>query len=492
MAISYLFYDIESTGLSKAFDQVLQFAAIRTDHRLKEIDRHDIKVKLRPDIVPSPLAILTNRIPVIDLTKGQCEYEATCQIHRLMNEPNTISLGYNTLGFDDEFLRFSFHRNLLPPYTHQYRSGCRRMDIYPIAIIYWLYKRQILTWPEISGKPSLRLEHLGAANRMVTGQSHEALADVETTIELARRFFQENQMWQYLEGYFDKETDAHRMKELPVAFQSGAGDHRQGLMISGEFGPRQHYQIPVISIGESIPYPNQTLWLRMDQPQLREATPQTIAETTWAIRKRLGEPGILLPPLDRYWRRIGDDRIAIFEKNLHWLQDNQKLFERIISYYREYRYPFIPNLDADASLYQIGFYSRADEKLCRTFQEAPLENKADLIGRFKSPDARILAERILYRNYPDRFAAETAPGFRQYLQRINPPRQKDALVDYRNQKRTTPKDALIEISRLHQSDELDQEQFRLLKDLEDYIRNQFKIDTNRQGQTLIDFGKYKG
>ena len=122
MTISYLFYDIESTGLSKAFDQVLQFAAIRTDRGLKEIDRHEIKVKLRPDIIPSPLAILTNRIPMSDLAKGVCEYEATRQIHRLLNEPDTISLGYNTLGFDDEFLRFSFHRNLLPPYTHQYRN----------------------------------------------------------------------------------------------------------------------------------------------------------------------------------------------------------------------------------------------------------------------------------------------------------------------------------------------------------------------------------
>ncbi|CAB1059120.1 Exodeoxyribonuclease I (EC [Olavius sp. associated proteobacterium Delta 1] len=488
MTISYLFYDIESTGLSKAYDQVLQFAAIRTDHRLKEINRHDIKVKLRPDIIPSPLAILTNRIPMSDLANGLCEYEATRQIHRLLNEPDTISLGYNTLGFDDEFLRFSFHRNLLPPYTHQYRDGCRRMDLYPIAIIYWLYKRQVLTWPEINGKPSLKLEHLGSVNRMVTGQSHEALVDVETTIELARRFLAEKQMWQYLEGYFDKETDAHRMNELPIAFESGAGDHRKGLMISGEYGPRQNYQIPVISIGESIPYSNQTLWLRMDQPQLRETTPQSIAETTWVIRKRLGEPAILLPPHDRYWIRIGDERIALFKENLIWLQNNQEVFEQIVNYYRTYRYPFIPNLDADAALYQIGFYSRADEKLCRNFQEVSLEKKADLIDQFASPDARVLAGRILFRNYPERFQAECASEFNQYMKRINPPRQKDALVDYRDQRRTTPKDALVEIKRLKQSNEFDRNQLRLLEDLEDYIQTQFKMDTDHHGQALINFG----
>ena len=45
MKKTYLFYDIETTGLNKAFDQVLQFAAIRTDKQLNEIDRYTIKVQ---------------------------------------------------------------------------------------------------------------------------------------------------------------------------------------------------------------------------------------------------------------------------------------------------------------------------------------------------------------------------------------------------------------------------------------------------------------
>ena len=489
MAASYLFYDIETTGLNKAFDQVLQFAAIRTDSQLNEIGRHDIKIRLRPDVIPSPLAILTNRIPVGEFAGGLCEYDATVQIHALMNEPDTVSIGYNTLGFDDEFLRFSFHRNLLPPYTHQYRSGCRRMDLFPIAIVYWLYQRQVLTWPVINGKPSLKLEHLGAENRMLTGQSHEALADVETTVELARRFFKKKKMWQYLEGYFDKETDAYRIDELPVALQSGSGEHRKGLMISGEYGPVQNYQIPVISIGESIPYSNQTLWLRMDLPQLRETNPPSISETTWVVRKRLGEPGLLLPPRQRYWRRIGDERSAVFEENLEWLQANPEIFQQVIKYYREYRYPFIPNLDADASLYQIGFYSKADEKLCRKFQQACLMEKAMLVEQFASPDARILAWRILGRNYPRDLPAEYENEFKTYLQRINPFRQEDALIDYREEQRTTPRAALVEIKRLQQTGEFDRKQHRLLADLENYIRSNFTLNTDQHGQTQISFGE---
>jgi exodeoxyribonuclease I len=61
---TYLFYDLETTGLNRAFDQVLQFAAIRTDMSFNEIDRHEIRIKLRPDVIISPYAIITHRIPI--------------------------------------------------------------------------------------------------------------------------------------------------------------------------------------------------------------------------------------------------------------------------------------------------------------------------------------------------------------------------------------------------------------------------------------------
>ncbi len=259
---SYLFYDIETTGLNKAFDQVLQFAAIRTDMKLQEIARYHLEVKLRPDMIPSPQAILTHRISIAQSMQGLGEFEAITQIHQLMNQPGTISLGYNTLMFDDELLRFCFHRNLLPPYTHQYKQGCRRMDMLPITNMYYLYKKEILTWPEIEGKPSLRLEHLNAANQLAAGRAHDALVDVEATVELARRFYTESQMWHYVTGYFDKETDRKRIEEIPVNFHSIACSNRIGLIVSNEFGSANQYQIPVLFIGNSIPYKNQTLWLR--------------------------------------------------------------------------------------------------------------------------------------------------------------------------------------------------------------------------------------
>ena len=69
MKKTYLFYDIETTGLNPCFDQVLEFAAIRTDLELRELERYDLKVKLNPDTVPAPAALMTHRIGVEKMSK---------------------------------------------------------------------------------------------------------------------------------------------------------------------------------------------------------------------------------------------------------------------------------------------------------------------------------------------------------------------------------------------------------------------------------------
>ncbi|MEE9536714.1 MAG: exonuclease domain-containing protein [Desulfobacterales bacterium] len=482
MKKTYLFYDIETTGLNKAFDQVLRFAAIRTDRQLNEIERYTIKIQLRPDVIPSPGAIITNRLSIEDLTNGLHEFEAIRQIHQIMNTPDTIGLGYNTLGFDDEFLRFSFHRNLLPPYTHQFRHGCRRMDLLPMAVMFWLYRKEVITWPQINGKPSLKLEHLRETNQLTAGPSHDAAVDVGATMELTRRFIRDRQMWDYLLGYFEKETDAHRVDEIPNSFQSALGEHRKGLMVSSEYGPQLMYQVPVLSIGNSIPYSNQTLWLRLDLPALKETKANTIDDSTWIVRKRYGEPGIILPPHQRYWKFLSAERKTIVSENLKWLQSNPAIFQQIVSYHRDYSYPFIPNLDPEAALYQIGFFTRSDEKLFKEFQTAQIEEKERIINRLSSEDARTLAKRLLCRNYPKNLPENITKEFEAYLRRVNPLHEDEAIVDYKGEPRLTPSVALAEIKRLKKSARLDNHQGELLDDLKKYIKINFP--KNKAGRQL--------
>lgn len=470
---SYLFYDIETSGLNKAFDQVLRFAAIRTDMRFQEVDRHTISVRLRPDIICSPDALIVNRISVSDSQTGICEYEATRQIHRLLNEPGTTSVGYNSLGFDDEFLRFSFHRNLLPPYTHQYDKGCSRMDMLPIATVYSLYRRGVLAWPEDQGRASLKLEHLSEANQLASGTAHEAIVDVEATVELARRLSQEEEMWNYLVGCFNKGIDRSRMENLPPAYPQQGTPYLMGLMVDSSFGPKLSYQAPVLYIGDSIPYSNQTLWLRLDTPELRDTTPDTIPDTTWVIRKKLGEPEILLPPKERYLKNIEEDRRKLCDENLKWLPDHPDLFGNIIGYHVSYTYPPVPDLDTDAALYEMGFLSRKEQEVCRSFHDQPPSEMSGFVDRFANPISKELATRIIGRNYPEYADRSVSKSMKRYMDRVSPKREEDAMLDYRGERRRTPAAALAEISEVRGEADLDPDRISLLDALERYLTTTF-------------------
>lgn len=475
-----LFYDIETTGLNRAFDQVLSFSAIRTDLALTELEQHTMDIRLRADVIPSPQAMIVNRIDLNAFSSAHRELVAITEIHRLFNRPGTISLGYNTLGFDDEFLRFSFYRNLLPPYTHQFKNDCRRMDIYPITLFYYLFKPEALTWPEKNGKPSLKLDNLSRANHLAEGPAHDAMVDTAATLALARRLARHEKIWQYVSGYFDKTVDQERIDALPIAFQSAAGPHRLGLMVDGGIGTDASFLAPVISLGQSTPYRNQTLWLRLDLPELTDTTTDTLAENTWVFRKKLGEPGFILPPLPRYWQRVDPERQAVIEKNQRWLQTGDSLLLDIVRYHREFRYPEVPDVDPDAALYETGFMSKPDTEICRQFHAADVGKKEALAGQLTAPVYRQLARRLLARNFPEDVSGRLTRRFNQYLKQVHPATADAALVDYRGQRRRTPMDALKGIAALREQADagdirLDAAQKDILAGLETYLKDQFKL-----------------
>ena len=159
MKKTFLFYDLETSGLSKPFDQIQQFAGKRLDESFNEIESSFLEARIAPDVIPSPYAVVTHQINMDEDAGKMSEFQATQLIHDMINTPNTISIGYNTLGFDDEFLRFAFYRNLLTPYTHQYANGCQRFDVFPLTIFYYLFENSVIKWPTINDKPTLKLEH---------------------------------------------------------------------------------------------------------------------------------------------------------------------------------------------------------------------------------------------------------------------------------------------------------------------------------------------
>ncbi len=446
----YLFYDIETTGLNKCFDQVLQFAAIRTDLAFNELERHEITIKLNPESIPSPAAMITHRIGMHEMQQGESEYEAIKKIHALMNQSQTINLGYNTLGFDDEFLRFSFFRNLLEPYTHQYANGCRRMDLYPITVFYRLFKSQILTWPD-----SLRLEHICANNNLAQGQAHNALTDVIATAALARKLAVDSQSWQYLTGYFRKNIEMQRIKKLPTLFTTEIGKHYYALMVSGILGSQANYIVPVIYLGQHYHYKNQSLWMRLDK--------EISEQNCFIIRKKPSEPPFLLPPLERYLNLITTERQEISNRNITLIKEKIEWFSAICNYHLNWTYPVIDNLDPQAALYDVSFLSEYQKKLFEKFHRANLDEKIALVETLDHPVYRQLAQRLIARNY---FMKLPPQKQQQYIMSI----ATSEAVDLHHRQRYSICNALADIDNIQQNRNLDSQQQQLLVEMNCYLK----------------------
>lgn len=186
---SFLWYDYETWGIQPRRDGIAQFAAVRTDADLNLIgDPVDLKCRPLPDSVVSPDAVLITGLNPADCDRdGLPEWDFAEQIRQLMAEPGSCVTGYNSLRFDDEFTRHLFYRNLLDPYSREWRNGNSRWDLLDVVRLTYALRPDGIQWPtHDDGTPSFKLEDLTAANGIEHGQAHDAVSDVLATIELAR------------------------------------------------------------------------------------------------------------------------------------------------------------------------------------------------------------------------------------------------------------------------------------------------------------------
>lgn len=116
--MTFYFFDLETSGFSPRYDRIMQFAGQRTDMDLKPIGEPDnILVKLTPDILPQPDAVLVHgTTPQQTLTEGISEAELVKYLTSQVFTKDTIAIGYNNVRFDNDFIRFLFWRNFNDAY----------------------------------------------------------------------------------------------------------------------------------------------------------------------------------------------------------------------------------------------------------------------------------------------------------------------------------------------------------------------------------------
>jgi exodeoxyribonuclease-1 len=185
----FVFYDFETTGISPAFDQPLQFGAILTDDQFNEIERVNIRCRLSPHILPAPWAMAVTGVTPADLEDPGLPswFDFSHQISALIKRwaPATWT-GYNSIAFDEEFLRQSFYQNLHPNIYQTQFNHNDRLDLMKVIYAIWDRAPGTLEWPlDDNGRVSFKLDRLAPANGFTAHNAHDALGDVEATIHMA-------------------------------------------------------------------------------------------------------------------------------------------------------------------------------------------------------------------------------------------------------------------------------------------------------------------
>lgn len=189
MAASFFFYDLETSGLDPKQARIMQFAGQRTDMDLQPIDEPvNVLIKLAPDVLPSPDAILVTGItPQATLADGLTEAAFLRLFYTSVVRPGTIFLGYNSIRFDDEFMRYLHYRNFYDAYRWQWSDNCSRWDILDAVRMTRALRPEGITWPVgPDGRATNRLELLTKLNNLDHVSAHDALSDVYATIAVTR------------------------------------------------------------------------------------------------------------------------------------------------------------------------------------------------------------------------------------------------------------------------------------------------------------------
>ena len=426
MAESFLFYDLETFGQDPRRTRIAQFAAIRTDMQLRQIDEPvSFYVKPADDLLPSPIAtLITGITPQHALAEGVSEAEAFARIQELMARPQTCTLGYNTLRFDDEFVRHGLFRNFHDPYEREWRGGNSRWDLLDMLRLVHALRPEGIHWPQREdGATSFKLEHLALANDVRQGDAHEALSDVHATIGMARRFRDaQPRMWEYALRLRDKRFVASLLDVVAM---------QPVLHISMRYPASRLCAAPVLPLAHHPHINNRVIVfdLEGDVDALMDLSVEEITQRLYTRAADLPEGQQRVPlkevhlnkvPALVAWNhlrapdfeRLGINPAQIEAKAEQLRALGPQLAEKARQVFARERVVEGPT-DPDAALYD-GFLAEGDKALLAKVRTSPPQALAELEQRLRDPRLPELLFRYRARNHADSLDAPARARWNDY------------------------------------------------------------------------------
>ncbi len=398
-----LWYDLETFGLHNQYDKIAQFAAIRTNTDLEIIQEPIVLYcKIPEDYLPDPLACLVTGItPQLTLEKGLPEREFMQKVFSEFSKPNTCVVGYNSIAFDDEFIRNALYRNFFDPYVREYANGNSRWDVMNMLRAAHDLRPDGIKWPiNEKGRPSFRLESLTKENGISHEDAHDALADVYATISVAR-LVKDHQPNLY--DYSFTHRSKRPLKDLVNVFNQTPFLHTSGIHTT-EFGCSA-LMMPITADPHNS---NGVLCfdLSKDPRLLLDATPDELREHSNLVKIGLNKCPFISPVsifTDEVAERLHIDK-QLCRKNFKRIRERHDLPSKI---HATFSTPYQESTsDPDFQIYSGGFFPDTDRDRFSIIRRATPEELMDLNLRFEDKRVSEMLWRYTCRNYPEALSTE--------------------------------------------------------------------------------------
>lgn len=382
----------------------MQFAGQRTDLDLNPIGEPvNIIVKLTEDALPSPSAIMVTKItPQRTFEEGVSEAEFCKTVTENYFTPNTIAVGYNTVRFDDEFMRAVFWRSFYDPYEWEWKDGRSRWDMLDVVRLTRALRPEGINWPFTEdGKPSNRLEYLTKLNGLEHAHAHDALSDVYATIAVAKLILKKQPK---LFSYLLKMRDKNEVKKL-----INLDDKKPFVYASGRYSSEYNKTTVAFPLTSGRNGNVLVFDLRYNVEELDEKTYPMVKELCFNKCPAVAPISVL--EQNDGWSKINLSKKTV-EENLKVLLDHPEFAEKIRSEY-ENRPEFPPAIEPEQALYD-GFLNDADRVKVAAVRNAEPNELADFHPDFV--DER-LPELLLHykgRNFPECLSETEALEWQKY------------------------------------------------------------------------------
>ena len=416
MPQTFFFYDLETSGLSARDDRIMQFAGIRTTLELEPIgEPYNILVKLNDDTLPSPDALMVTGItPQETVADGYSEAEFAAMLINDVFTPDTITVGFNSIRFDDEFIRHLFWRNFYDPYEWSWRDGRSRWDILDVVRMTRALRPEGIEWPFVDGKEVNRLELLTKLNGIDHLKAHDALSDVEALIAVTK-LIKETQPQLY--SYLLKIRDKKEVKKLV-----NLDDKQPFVYVSGQYEADYHKGTVVFPLTSGRNSNIVVYDLRYDPTpflQLSLAELEKRMFATWEERQKEGFVSVpvkemqynrapAVAPLGVLAQAGGWERLSLTEAQItahrNILLSDPSFAENVRSVL-EKRPEFKKSDAVEAQLYD-GFIAGVDVMRIEKVRQANEQQLADLHPDFGDERLSPLLLHYKARNYPKSLAEE--------------------------------------------------------------------------------------